>query len=248
MHEKLSGIDVRLRVLAVTLEPALSIARVMGLSLDDLQALVADGYFRELRLRGLSLAQVARRLGKSARTAATLSKKSNAMGPLLDASRRLGWQREVVRAVTAGPLSREQLLALVPSADSSMVEETLAQMVRSGLLDETDEGFAPSTAHVSFARPDVDARLESLRHMLTSVAHVIYQRFFRSLDEGEALARVLSFSATAEQLEALGAQYPKLRDAVIEADGAAPEDADQGAVVFVVVRTPDDHLWRRRGG
>src|SRR5688572_13117880 len=108
-----STVDLRLRIVALSLEPTLALARIAGLPLDELQQLVADGYFRELRLRGLSLEQVARRFGKSKRTVVSLSVRSQQEGPLLDESRRLGWQRQVVRLTSTGARSTEELRAVV---------------------------------------------------------------------------------------------------------------------------------------
>jgi hypothetical protein len=243
-----STLDLRLRIVALSLEPTLALARIVGLPLDDLQQLVADGYFRELRLRGLSLEQVARRIGKTKRTAATLAKRSKTQGPLLDESRRLGWQRQVVRLTSLEPKTADDIRAEVVGVASDRIEEELEQMVESGLLvRDDDDRYRAAVVHLSFAREDVDARIESLRHFLQTVAHVLYRRFFRPEPGSEAFARVLTFSAAPEALGRLReAFYERLREAVIAADAEAPEEAIQGSVVFAAVSTPTDLAWRAR--
>ncbi len=210
---------------------------------------MADGYFRELRLRGLSLEQVARRVGKSKRTVATLAKRSRQKGRLLDESRRLGWQRQVVRATSLAPRTAEEVRRDVVGVEDARVDEELEQMVESGLLERDAEGrYRPAVVHVSFARDDVDARLESVRHFLQTVAQVLYRRFFRPDPGVEAFARVLTFSATSEVLTEWRERfYASLREDVIAVDAAAPEASDQGSVVFAVVTTPTDLAWRTRG-
>ena len=242
-----STVDLRLRIVALSLEPTLALARIAGLPLDELQQLVADGYFRELRLRGLSLEQVARRFGKSKRTVVSLSVRSQQEGPLLDESRRLGWQRQVVRLTSTGARSTEELRAVV-GIDPERADEELEQMVESGLLERDADGrYRAAVMHVSFAREDVDARIESLRHFLQTVAHVLYRRFFRAEPGSEAFARVLTFSAVPEALSRLRERfYEQLREAAIAADGEAPESAAQGSVVFAAVTTPTDLAWRTR--
>ncbi|MEM9074510.1 MAG: hypothetical protein AAGE52_38805 [Myxococcota bacterium] len=245
-HATSSTVDLRLRILAVSLEPSLALARIMALPLDDLQQLVTDGYFRELRLRGQSLRQISRRMGKSLRTVATLSKRSQEKGPLLDESRRLGWQRAVIRATSQQACTVDELRAL-GGVEDHRVEEELEQMVASGLLEVEDERYRVAVVHVSFAREETDARLESLRHFLTTVAHVVYRRFFRPEPNAEAFARVLSFSAEPQTLSALRARYYEaLRDSVIETDSEASDEAPQGSVVFAAVTTPTDLAWSGR--
>lgn len=242
-------VDLRLRIVALSLEPTLALARIVGLPLDDLQQLVADGYFRELRLRGLSLEQVARRFGKSKRTVATISKRSHEQGPLLDESRRLGWQRQVVRLTSVEARTAEAIRREVVGVDAERIEEELEQMVESGLLERDEEGrYRAAVLHVSFAREDVDARIESLRHFLQTVAHVLYRRFFRPEAGTEAFARVLTFSAAPDALARLRERiYDQLKREAIAADAEAPENTAQGSVVFAAVTTPTDLAWKTRG-
>lgn len=63
----------RLQIAAAFLEPALRFARLAGLSLDELQELTTEGYFRELQQQGMSWTAIARRMGKSRSTVAALA-------------------------------------------------------------------------------------------------------------------------------------------------------------------------------
>ena len=93
---------------------------------------------------------------------------------------------------------------------------------------------------------DVDARLESLRHFLLTVAHVVYRRFFRPSPGAESFARVLTFSAEPEVLSQLRERvYAELRERVLATDAAAPSTAAQGSVIFAAVTTPTDLAWRK---
>ncbi len=49
-----SPLERRVAVVAVLLRPALTAARLLGLSLDDLRELLDTGYIRELQGRGQS--------------------------------------------------------------------------------------------------------------------------------------------------------------------------------------------------
>jgi hypothetical protein len=247
MTERATPIDARLRVLLVMLEPTFALARILGLSLDELQRLVALGYFREYKLRGLSLRQMSRYLGKSVRTIAELSKASGEAGPLLDESRWLEWQRELVRAGSMSTIDAEGAAALLPGVDREEAEEMLESLVAAGLLVAREDGrYAAATEHVNMVREDLDARLDSLRQFLGGVAHVVYRRFFRD-EGGEAFARVWTFSAERAQAAAFRAQqYETMREHAIRMDGSDAADKVELSALLAVVEHPTDPRWRSR--
>ena len=223
----------------------MTLARIIGLDLDELQELVGQQYFREHRLRGASLRAISRRIGKSLRTVATLSKKAQATGPLLDESHRLGWQRQVVLAASKTSLDLAAVRNLTTGIEEGDLELELEAMVDSGLLERDEYGHVRTAVrHVSFARDDVEARLESLRHFLSAVGHVLYRRFIRFENDAEAFARVLSFPVAPERLRALReAYYSDLRDAVASADAEAEATDPPGSVLFVAVSAPQDRAF-----
>jgi transposase-like protein len=266
---KVSPIDVRLQVVALALEPGLALARLASLPLDDLQRLVAAGYFRDARGRGWSFRAIAKRFDKSLRTVTNLSNLANEHGVPLESSQRLGWRRQLVHAVAARPegLTERALFAAVPEAGAEVLAEELAELIEEGIL-EREALDAPGEAHGGEARGGDDARvrvvarhfdlvqdelgprLESFRHFLRAVAAVAYRRFFVRDDEAEAFARVLSFSSSRAELVALRERsYAVLRDAAFAADAAgadADTDAHQAVAVFAVAEEPTDPAWRPR--
>jgi transposase-like protein len=134
---KVSPIDVRLQVVALALEPGLALARLASLPLDDLQRLVAAGYFRDARARGWSFRAIAKRFDKSLRTVTNLSNLSNEHGVPLESSQRLGWRRQLVHAVAARPegLTERALFAAVPEASAEALAEELAELIEEGILE-----------------------------------------------------------------------------------------------------------------
>lgn len=83
VKRRISPIDLRLQVVAIALDPALTLARIMALPLDDLQRLVATSYYREARRRKLTHSAIARRFKKSVRTIATLAREAESERPVL---------------------------------------------------------------------------------------------------------------------------------------------------------------------
>lgn len=261
---KVSPIDVRLQVVALALEPGLALARLASLPLDDLQRLVAAGYFRDARARGWSFRAIAKRFDKSLRTVTNLSNLANEHGVPLESSQRLGWRRQLVHAVAARPegLTERALFAAVPEASAEVLAEELAELIEEGILErETEEGAARIEGdgarvrvvarHFDLVQDELGPRLESFRHFLRAVAAVAYRRFFVRDDEAEAFARVLSFSSSRAELAALRERsYAVLRDAAFAADAAVADadahDAHQAVAVFAVAEEPTDPAWRPR--
>ncbi len=237
-----SPIDVRLRVIGLALEPALVLARIAGLSLDDMQALVATGYFREMRARGHSLRAIARRLGKSLRTVATLSKQASEQGRIAQLGERMTLQRKLVAHIARSDgATRAHLPRAMSGASSEAVQDALAQLIEDGIIVES-EGKVRVVAHLlMLTGSTVDQRLDSVRHFLDACTQTLYQRFFAPDAEDKAFARVLSFSAMPSDLTRLGVDhYETLKDKIVEADARAEgaSHAINAAVVFGFVRSP----------
>ena len=246
--QPLSLLDARLLALAVTLEPALAMARILGLSLDDLERLVAIGYFREFRRRGLSLRGMTQRFGKSLRTLAILSKRTQQAGPPLSGSQRMGRKRRVVALLaTSGRTSRATISRRLRDTTREELDETLAELVTDGIVARREDRYEVVAAHVDLVKADLDHRIESLRHFLFAVGEVIYRRFWLIDDGGEAFARVFTFSASPRDLEQLRARlYALIREEVmkIDAESGSREDAIQGSITFTVVQRSDDPRWK----
>ncbi|MEM9191816.1 MAG: hypothetical protein AAGF12_21775 [Myxococcota bacterium] len=245
--ESVSPVDVRLRVISIALEPALTLARIVALPLDDLQRLVTAGYFREARSRGMSFRTIARRFDKSLRTVTNLSKTAAEAVPL-STSQRITWRRKLAELVVRlGPLDEEALFQKLPSAPRQDLEEQLQQLVDEGIVIKTDDTVHAAAEHMDLVRDELDARLDSLRHFLGSVAQVAYQRFFATDEGSEAFARVLTFQASREHLHAIRERaYASMRSDVFEADEAATKSGDgiDATLVFSVVEASRDPAWR----
>lgn len=250
MGLRVSPIDLRLRVVAAALEPGIVLARVMALPLDDVQRLIAIGYFREARSRGLTLQQIARKLRKSVRTVATLSRQANELAPLLPSSSAVTCRRRVVEIVAArGSTTCGDVVHALPDTKRDEVRAAVQQLVEEGILVRDGESLSVAIAHLDLVADDADHRVDSLRHFLRSVTAVVYRRFFVNDGDAEAFARVLTFRASREALKAVRAKsYSDLRGEVLDLDSHAEdaEDAVQASVVVGFAEEPTDVFWRTR--
>jgi len=251
MSLKVSPVDLRLRVVAAALEPVVALARVMALPLDDLQKLVAIAYFREARSRGLTLRQIARKLRKSVRTVATLSKTSSELELLLASSDAVTCRREIVQHVAAQQTSSvDTVRAALPELKRDEVCAAIDQLVDEGILERDGDALCVAVAHLDLVQEDADHRIDSLRHFLRVVSELAYRRFFSTDRTGESFARVLTFRGSRSGLaEHRRASYQQLRAGVLDLDASAEdaEDAVEASVVVGFVETPNDPFWGRRG-
>ena len=244
-----SVVDVRLRLIAVALEPALALARVSAVPLDDLQSLVSVGYFRELRSRGMTLRAIARRVHKSLRTVAGISQLAGRERDLLAGSERLRWRRKLVAHLGKhSSASVARLQRLLPNVKRAEVEEELQQLAAQGIIKLGERGAELSAEVMTLVSDQLEPRIDSLRHFLDAVTQVIYRRFWTSDPEHEAFARVLSFRIESAEFERLRITfYESLRDAAIKADKRAGAEAVDVSAAVCFVRKSAALPWTPGG-
>lgn len=224
--------DLRIRVFLLALEPALELARVLSLELDDIQDAVAGQYVLIYRDRGLSLEQIARRIGKSRRTVVSLSRHAAQLARRLETNRRLTARRELATLAAARPRSRAELLDACRSDSAATELETLLD---DGWLEERDGLVSAAKDWIPFDGPEDDARLSSVRHFLGTVTATLIGRFFKAPPNDAALAKVLTFSCDLAKLEgAREAVYERMSIIARELDRDAPSDATQVSMAFCV--------------
>lgn len=246
-EKKLTALNAKLAVLEAMLEPSLTLARALDLSLDDLQKLVATSYYRQYRARGLSQQATARRLQKSIRTVYALAKESAEGREILEGSERLGWQREVVRIVGSGVTQEQELFRQMRFIKKRDLDETVDNLVEQGVIIRDGDRLLIAPIEVSLVAEDWDHRLQSLRHFLSSIGQVVYQRFFR-LRPGPGFARVLSFQGPTSAVDTLGTKhYAQIKQAVVQADEEAKVSSARAdlSLAYCVVERPDDAVWQR---
>ncbi len=254
-EELLDGKDVRFSALLAMLEPVFVLARLLGLSLADLEHLVRTGYFRELRGRGLSLPQVAKRLGKSLRTITQLSKEAE-LEPELH-SERLQLRRKLIRVLASkGALSELELIRLCPQHRAADVRDEIELLLEQSLVSSNDGLLALQQQLVEFVHGQNDHKIAVLRMYMQASLQLVYARFFsHPTDQHKdhknsptAMLRVLSFRAKRAQLsDWASATYTGIAEAIERIDrDAAPENSHETHVVFAAVEHPEDSLFRKR--
>jgi biotin operon repressor len=244
------AIDLRLHLVAAVLEPAVTLARLGGLSLDELHELTTQAYFNELRDRGLSWNQIARRLGRSRTTVATLAKRLRSHAPTLDTDR-FDLQRRVVALLAEGGAMKASEVARRLRKPRERVDEQLGILASDGVLVESAGKFAVSVEWVELTGEDVERRVSALRHFTQSVAQVLYQRFLAPGDDGCAFARTLTFRSPSARrtLTRAEATYRDVKRWVHDEDRDAEsaEDSTELSVLFAIAERPHGHPWNPRG-
>jgi transcriptional regulator with XRE-family HTH domain len=234
-----TSLDLRLRVFVLTLEPALQLARGLSLSLEDVEDAVRSSYVQVYKDRGLSLEQIARRVGASRRTIATLSKQAQSSRAPLEHSARIGLRRELIRLVSRSPGVLLEDARAELRAKPDMFHDELGVLIEEGAIESREGKLDLTRAWSSFEGGNEAERLDSLRHFLRTVGQTIRRRFFAHVSDDEAFARVLTFSATPEGFGALRrSAYELLCREAAQADEAsrASPIATEASVAFCVTK------------
>lgn len=233
-----TSLDLRLRVFLLTLEPALQLARALSLSLDDVEDAVRGSYVQLHKDRGLSLEQIARRVGTSRRTIATLSKEAQSSRAPLEHSQRIGLRRELIRLLSRAPGIAVDDARAELRAKKEAFHDELGVLIDEGAIESRDGKLELTRAWSSFEGANEAERLDSLRHFLRTVGETVRRRFFADATDDDAFARVLTFSATAEDLGAIrkGTYELLCREAVRADEASRQSSATEASVAFCVTK------------
>lgn len=244
---KVGPLELRLAVVATLMEPALQLATVLKLPLEDVETLARTGYIRAGKERGLSVRAMARSFKCATATITSISKraKDRAIPEILglDVDRK----RRLVTLAGDGPFTLVDAVRAL-GHDEAEVALALEELVEARLLSIDASGRHRLEAHVvNYVAEDTQVRLAGLRQLLEVVSCVVYSRFFTK-DPG-SFVRAASFKSTAADLAAIRDDVWKtLEPRIRDADGRPPgADAKAEAVsAFLVAETPHDGVWQSR--
>lgn len=219
--------DRRLRLVSIALEPALLLARSVGLSLDDLLRTVSVSYFKSYQQRGLSFTAIARRLGKSRRTVATLANLARTPKPAHE-SEGLSVQRRILLYLGAkGPQTAAALKRRFAKLPGPLYERALEAACDAQIIAISDGKYWVTAELMSMVSSDFERRVASLEQFMQAVANGVHQRFFPHQGRVESFARVLSFRSSAPTLERIRRDcYEELRSAVLAANAECDDASD----------------------
>ncbi len=245
-----SPMDLRLRVIGVMLEPALTLACIMRLPLADVTQLVRTTYVRIGKSRGLSVRALAKRYGVAPNTIQSISNvlRDHELPDRFGAA--VTRRRSIVAHLTSHPRStRAAVHGLHPESTASEMDEALEHLVDEGMIHVDEDKVRLAKTHLCIARDDAEHRLDSLRQMAETFCKVVYRRFFHPPVDGEAYGRVFTFACIPEELVGLREEtYLRMSQAIRAADARATS-GDEGAsasAMLVYVQEPEDPLYRGR--
>ena len=216
------------------------------MTLDDVIELVTLAYFDEHQRAGLSWTALERRLGRSRRTIASLSKRLSESGYSIDGSAIFRTQRAVVEQLAESDLSRAELTQRMP--DTAELELAVQALCDAETIIDNEGTLSLAASLVDQVGESFDERIDGLRHFMETVTHVAHQRFF-SGDGEETVARTVVFSASRTQRKALGkVLFENIIAAVTAVDGKFADDAkEESSVIFSASPRPKGPAWNQRG-
>lgn len=246
-----TALDVRLRAVLVLLEPALTLACILGVPMADVVHLAKHVYVHVGKRRGLSVRGMARRFDVVPATIQAFASEAREgkLPAALGAS--VTRRRSVVAELTdRGACTLAALAAAQPAERRDEVEEAVLRLVEAGIVGRDGEHFRLAQQCLSVSTTDVESRLDALRLYLEATTQLVYRRFFttpRSLP-GESFARVLRFGARSPRIAELRARlFDAVCADVLAADADLPDGAAEkvpASVLFAVTEEPRDAFFR----
>jgi len=240
-----SWAELQRRLIFTLLRPAMRLCHLFRLPLSTVEELSRMAYFEEVRFHsGHSQTETAALMNRSLRTIGNLEKqyRSDFLAPEAE----LELVRRVEELFSADPLTLADAHAHLAGVDPADVERIVFALVALDRLevqpDSVPQRFALNRDFVSLLGDDLDGQMDGLRHQLDVILNAIRGRFVRG--ERGALARTLSFVASTEDMEELGADLIRhLRTRCIDVEERAlrARRYNRFAVTFAMApMDPDD--------
>ncbi|MCA9558911.1 MAG: hypothetical protein KC583_10145 [Myxococcales bacterium] len=236
----------RARVLFTTLLPAARLARVLGADLKTLERWLHLACFTELRDHGATLDETAEALGVSLRKVSQLSKrsKSNFFAP----EREQTLPRRIEFLVWKRALTFGRIAQALPDVDAASVEQALDALVEQGRVSVDASGrrarYAATRDGSRLVSDGWVARIDGLRHLLTTVTDAVHARFFEARPDvaARSFARTLNLRVRPEDLPRLRALYEETIWPALEAlDAASAADEDAVPISLALSWAPYGH-------
>lgn len=213
----MAAVDPRLKIIALALKPALSLAYRVALPLDELYALVESTYLDEHLAHDLSHEQIARRMKRTARSIRTLSKALKERQHILDASPHLLAERLVLELLNRETCSRATLFARLPQLEEEMVHAAIESLLAQDFLFEDGDALRIREQVVVLLGEDLDAKLDGARAFVDWTYELFAQRFGFSRAAPATVLRMLNFRVSSERTKAMwDAAFQKLMEVADE--------------------------------
>lgn len=208
------------RLVYSVLKPAVRLAARFNLTMSRVTELVQLAYFEELRrTHPQHLKDVARSLGVSLRTAASLSQrfKADFFRPETDVEP----QRRITELLLGRSLQAEEIRAELADLSAEDVQRALDALVaRNWVARDADGTHSVDVRLRSFVDADMSRRVDALNNQMAVLTDAVWARFVRG-DE-HAVARTWVFAADpAAVLELMQFTIQQLRHGVVDLEEAA---------------------------
>lgn len=223
--------ELERRVLFSLLGLVIKTSDMLGISLKELTGLVRVVYFRELRMRGMSNAEIATHLDVSERTVKNLSRELRESYTIPEQEHNLPVQIEFM--LWRSPMSVARLRQVLKPYTAAQIDEALELLQEEERIELDTQPATPvyrTTMSVNAQlSPEWVKRIGGLNSLIGNLYDTVKQRFF--VEDERAFARTLSFYVLPEKLEELKAMFWKQMVPKISGlDQEAHESPDAHAV------------------
>ncbi len=240
--DEIESRELEHRVLFSLLSLVVRMAAHQGMGLKDVTDWVRVAYFKELRERGMSMAEVADTLGVSPRTAKSLARELRESFFLPEREHNLPTMIEFM--LWRVPMSATRLHQVLSGFTRAEIDEALSTLERQERIRLDDSGrtpmYTPTRSVNALVKPEWVGRIGGLNSMIGNLFDTVLGRFFHA--DKRAFARTLTFYLTRgryAQLESFFKEH--LVPLIADLDQASHEDDAADPIRLTIFWAPMDH-------
>lgn len=256
------ALDVRLRAVIVLLEPALTLACVLGVSMADLVSFTKHVYVRVGMQRGHSVRGLASRFDVAPATIQSFKTQARDGDLAVALGVRMTRHRDVVALLTRrGSADTAEIEASQPAEKRESVRDAVADLMAVGIIEGDGDRFrlhAPCLLEqgAQVGAEDDESRLDALRLFVDGVRAIVHRRFFTPASgrSGESFARAVRFGVRSSRLGTIRAElFEAIKTSVVAADAELPDGVPEKGTATLLFAVAEDlrtdavlHQPRRR--
>ncbi len=231
--------EMQLRLVYSLLKPAVRCAARFSVPVRTVVDLLRLSMYEELANQGLSVSEIAERLGQTPRNARLLRQRLD--GDFFDAEKQIGLLRELEDHVSRQPCSSAELAEHFAQHDHAAVEVGINALLAEGRLELDANGRLRTGAkYVVLSSEKFHHRIDALNHHLQTMYRSLMERLVADNSQ-TAMIKTISFTAQPQALAALLKRLEgTLRQEIAQLEEQAAFDGDESRFAIGITATPSD--------
>ncbi len=231
--------QMQLRLVYSLLKPAVRCAARFSVPLRTAGDLLRLAMYEELANQGLSVSEIAERLGQTPRNARLLRQRLEE--DFFQAEKQVGLPREIEDYISETPATAEQVRHHFAQHEPGAVDVAMESLLAQGRLDlDTGGQLRTGAKYVVLSSEKFHHRIDALNHHLQTLYRSLMERLVADNSQ-TAMMKTISFTAQPDALAALLKRLEgNLRQEIAQLEEQAEFEGKRSRFAIGVTATPTD--------